>query len=181
MIACIKSQEPAAEFRADLVVVGADGGPENRNNIGPFGTKVLHRCNGIFKHAVDRAFPARMGGTDDTGFGIAKQHRAAVRRKSADGDPRLVGNHGVDLRPFAIWPWTANHLNGCRMHLVGGQQIFFCNLKMGSHPCPVFTHGLRVIVGAKANVQPGIDTVGTTALTGEKSVVYGFAGCLKQI
>jgi hypothetical protein len=78
----------------------------------------LHGRDGVFKHAVKGAAPARMGRANDACFCVGKQHRPAICGQNADHQPGRAGDNGVRFRT------AGGIVRGCdmdigRVHLVG--------------------------------------------------------------
>ena len=66
----IRFDEAGDEFRTHLVIVLADRGAEHgRDPVAP-GTELFHRRDRVFQDAGEGAFPAGMGGADDTSIGF---------------------------------------------------------------------------------------------------------------
>src|SRR5215467_3116898 len=95
----VGGDEPVPHIGSGLVVWLPDHWTQRRDHSLPCGAETLHGSDGLISHTRERAPPARVGGPDDTGLRIREQHRAAIRRRDADGESRDPGYDSVGAWP----------------------------------------------------------------------------------
>ena len=101
-------QKTFDEFAADLIGVLADQRADRGDDAGAVGAEFLHRVDGGFQHAGQRALPAGMRRADHARAGVGEQDRAAIRGGDADGDAFRACDERVGARLVAL-PWSGRH------------------------------------------------------------------------
>ena len=101
-------QKPLDEFAADFIGVLADQRADGGDDAGAVGAEFLHRVDGGFQHAGQRALPAGVRCADHARARVGEQDRAAIRGGDADGDALRAGDERVGARLVAL-PWAGRH------------------------------------------------------------------------
>ena len=91
-------EEAFDEFAADFIGVLADQRTDRRDHAAAVGAEFLHRVDGGFEHAGQRALPAGMRRADHARGGIDEQDRSAIGRGDADRKALGAGDDGVGAR-----------------------------------------------------------------------------------
>ena len=126
--------ETLDEFAADLIAGLADQGTDRGDHAAAFGAEFFHRLDGGFQDAGQRAFPARMRGTDHARPRIDQQDRAAIGRGGADRKALGAGHDGVGARPRSARPRAGGDNDIGRMGLMHGEKM--CRRRRRSaRPC----------------------------------------------
>src|SRR5215813_12698331 len=105
----VGGDEAVPHIGSGLVVWLPNHRTQRRDHSLPCGAETLHGGDGLISHARERAPPARVGGPDDTGLRIRKQHRAAIRGRDTDGESRDPGYDSVSPGPCITPPGLHRH------------------------------------------------------------------------
>ena len=104
------------------------------------GAARLHRRDRRAEHAVERAAPAGMRGTDDPGLGIGEQHRRAIRGQDAERHPGGGGDQRIARPTLGAGRIEHDRLGAVR--LAGGIERPGRQPERRHRAGAVFRHGL---------------------------------------
>src|SRR5665213_2587156 len=133
------------------------------------GAELLHRRDGGFDDAGQRALPAGLRRPDHARVRVDQQDRAAIGRGDAERKPFRTGDHGVRARPLAR-PGAGHDHRVRRMDLPDAEEMRRCDLHPLGHPAAVLRDMGGIVVGADAAIEALIDALGRAAVAGEESV-----------
>ena len=120
--------------------------------------------------AVERAPPSGMRGADNATRFVGEKDRAAIGRQYADDDAGRRGDHGVDLRAFALGERLGNGDDIRRMDLMRCRKRLAGEAERRGDAAAILPDELRIVIGAEADIEPRIDARRNAALTGEETV-----------
>ena len=134
------------QIGSDLVVRLADHRPDRGADAGARGAERFHRGDGRLDHAGERAAPAGMRGADHAGVRVGEQHRAAVRGRGRNREPRHLRHDRVGARTRVRRPG----LIAQRRRWANGSGRGSANCPAGSRARPPCGRGSRRRVPAQS-------------------------------
>jgi len=111
-----------------------------------------------------------MGGAGDARFFVGEQHRGAVGGEDAERDAFLCRHHRIHLGRFLAPPGPLDPGHENAVSLIGGYEPPRIEACGGDRAIPVLRHPGRIVAGAEAAIERGVQPFADAALTAEKAV-----------
>ena len=107
--------------------------------------------------------------TDHAGFAIGQQHRRAIGGDDPEQHARPIGRYGIGARAVGVRP-RAHHGHGIRRVDLVDRRKLRARQNGRDRAAAILRHGLGIVTGAVADVEPRDHTLRYTAAPPEETM-----------